>query len=234
MQLDPKELLNLLKSLGVTYLYHANTVGTACTFLRNGGLLSRGGVASRGVFQTYQKSDDLDKEYGIWNDIFLDNFDIHQKRKIQNFYGPVLFIFHVDLLEINGLPPLCITKTNPTDWRNIDISDRYYTSIEELRNSPYSEGDYFRMITLRNTLSVLPFNPYLVQIFLDFPHIRTGEQPTLSHAYLALMQAASTGGIDTRKIVGRYCDDHCNCYTESSYGPTTKDRTIRRFFKLGT
>lgn len=45
----------------IKHLYHANTVMTACTFLENGGLLSRGYVEENGLRQTSQGSDSKDK-----------------------------------------------------------------------------------------------------------------------------------------------------------------------------
>lgn len=61
MELNASELLTVLKSKGVTELYHANTVQTSCTFLRCGHVMGRGVVEERGLPQTSQQTDDLDK-----------------------------------------------------------------------------------------------------------------------------------------------------------------------------
>lgn len=47
-----EEIKSILKEKEVKHLYHANTVATACTFLENGGLLSRGYVEDHDLFQT--------------------------------------------------------------------------------------------------------------------------------------------------------------------------------------
>ena len=44
----------ILKKKGVSHLYHANTMITACTFIENGGLLSRGAVEDLGLSQSPQ------------------------------------------------------------------------------------------------------------------------------------------------------------------------------------
>ena len=54
-------LLEVLKNKKVHYLYHANTVVTAITFLENNGLYSRQAVEDKGLFQTPQVSDETDK-----------------------------------------------------------------------------------------------------------------------------------------------------------------------------
>lgn len=65
------EIKQILISKQINYLYHSNTVETSITFLRHGGLLSRGAVEKNGLNQTPQRSDEIDKQLGIYNDIFL-------------------------------------------------------------------------------------------------------------------------------------------------------------------
>lgn len=77
MRLDPQEVRRVLAARGVESLHHANTVRTAGTFLRAGGLMSRGAVEDLGLDQTPQGSDEADRRYEVWYDIFLDRVDIH-------------------------------------------------------------------------------------------------------------------------------------------------------------
>ena len=65
--LDGNSLVEFLKERGFSTLCHVNTTATALTFLRNGGLLSRQYVEEHPetCFQTIQKSDAKDKEFGI-------------------------------------------------------------------------------------------------------------------------------------------------------------------------
>jgi hypothetical protein len=114
------DVFSFLIEIGVTHLYHANTATTAASFLKEGGLLSRGAVESKSLLQTGQKSDDIDKLYGVWNDIFLDDLDIHQRSKKHNFYGPVLFRFKTEILTSPWTPDVAITKKNPVDWKEAD------------------------------------------------------------------------------------------------------------------
>ena len=96
-----KDVYNILKKIGAKQLHHANTVRTSCTFLEHGALLSRGFVEDKGLKQTSQYTDALDKKYKIWHRVFLDHVDIHARggrRKGFNQYGPVLFVFDLGIL----------------------------------------------------------------------------------------------------------------------------------------
>ena len=117
MDIPSKRVYESLASKGVGEIHHANSVITACQFLRQGSLMSRGNIERKGLFQTAQKSDDLDKKYGIWFDVFVDSVDIHDRAKRANAYGPVMFVFDAKLIEkvtVNRAPsispqifPLC-------------------------------------------------------------------------------------------------------------------------------
>lgn len=73
-----------LVAKGVENIHHANTVLTACQFLRVKALLSRETVESRGLKQTPQHSDKLDKRNSIWFDVFTDLVDIHERASTEN------------------------------------------------------------------------------------------------------------------------------------------------------
>lgn len=53
------------------YLYHGNSVITSLSFILNKKLFSRKYGEDNAISQTFQKSDDKDKEQDIYNDIFL-------------------------------------------------------------------------------------------------------------------------------------------------------------------
>lgn len=53
--MNNQTIKHILMDKGVQYLYHANTVPTACTFLEHGGLLSRAYIENHSLFQTSQK-----------------------------------------------------------------------------------------------------------------------------------------------------------------------------------
>lgn len=79
MELNAKQAYFVLKSRGVDHLHHANSVQTACSFLRAGYLMARGVVDRRGLRQTTQSSDPIDRKYGILFDVFSDSVDIHER-----------------------------------------------------------------------------------------------------------------------------------------------------------
>lgn len=91
MELAAKDILKVLTQKGIRNLHHANSVKTACSFLKSGKLLSRGNLIDLGLSQTNQYTDALDKEHGLWHDVFVDTVNIHDQARRRNLYGPVLF-----------------------------------------------------------------------------------------------------------------------------------------------
>ena len=124
-------LADFLKKRGFSTLCHVNTAATSLTFLRNGGLLSRQYIEDHAMtcFQTMQKSDDKDKEFGIFNDIFFDVKNIWKYRGIC-FYGPVNFIYSLDVLRKNM--NINVTKSNPQNWNR---SSEYFNNFAEIENA---------------------------------------------------------------------------------------------------
>ena len=70
--LNPIDLYDILRSKGINQLFHANTVATSITFLNEAHLLSRKYVEDNKLFQTAQYSDEKDKAFDIYDDIFVD------------------------------------------------------------------------------------------------------------------------------------------------------------------
>lgn len=115
-------------------LYHVNSVTTSLAFIRDGALFSRKyGVENYPEMQTPQRTDDKDKIYGIFNDIFMDMNDSRQITKRMSPYGPVSFVLDAENILLNDNYCKRITKTNPIHW-NEDMSykDRYFTTYNEL------------------------------------------------------------------------------------------------------
>ncbi|GAV15888.1 hypothetical protein PBN151_5873 [Paenibacillus sp. NAIST15-1] len=211
MKLDPKQLYEYFESIGIKYLYHANTVPTACTFIRAGGILSRGAVEEQGLYQTPQSSDEVDQEFNVWNDIFLDCNDLHKRFGRENRYGPVLFKYSIELLLDHNLPEVWITKDNPIRWNSEQkVEERYFINIDELKDS-YSDKSYIEMITLRFTKSPLSFK-YLKEIILDNPKVRIGELILYKDAAKILKESLDSSDFDytglkrtTRNCIACYC-----------------------------
>ncbi|RTZ23381.1 hypothetical protein EKN09_09165, partial [Vibrio penaeicida] len=126
MKLDNQELHELLVKKGVTHFHHANSLATAITFIEEEGLLSRGDVEKEDLIQTNQSSDDDDKDFDVWDDIFIDIVDLHGYFPRQNLYGPVLFKFNIDFLLDDDLD-IWVTKNNPIYWNHqLKHSDKYF------------------------------------------------------------------------------------------------------------
>lgn len=172
MDLNAAEIYDILVSKEVKGLYHANTVRTSKTFLEQGGVLSRKFVQDNGLLQTTQKSDDLDKEFGIWDDIFLDAINISKYFSTYNKYGPILFGFKLNLLKSDSVKTVRITKRNPIYWKKEDsIENKYFTSTEEFKTkfksgNKLNDGGYH--LTFTNLKGILPFD-HLFGIQIDDP-----------------------------------------------------------------
>lgn len=119
------------------FLYHANSVITSLEFIKSKKLFSRKYGKDMGIPQTYQKSDEVDKQKGIFNDIFFDNCDIGENRPC--YYGPITFVFDAEKI-------LCfdreikITKNNPIHKNDTYM---YFSSLAELESQmlKYIEGE---------------------------------------------------------------------------------------------
>jgi hypothetical protein len=209
-ELDADRVLDHLKSHGVEQLYHANTVRTSCTFLREGALLSRGTLDERGLDQTDQYTDKDDIKYGLWYDIFLDTIDIHEELNRRNQYGPVLFVFDVGILSEEWLQPVWVTKENPANWNSSkSYSDRYYHSNELNKYDPVGSGCFGNHIVLRSVGGVLRLKPHLNRIILDdpdkvWPQSRSHSNPLgiFSMAIGALVNASRASGNLITKDIG--------------------------------
>jgi hypothetical protein len=207
VELETKRVAEILKRKGVTALYHANTVQTACTFLRNGRLMARGVVEERGFVQTPQASDESDRKHGIWYDIFVDTFDIHETLLRINVYGPVLFVLDIEsLLKIP--PSVWVTKSNPAHWGK--GSDRYFVSIDEFQDG-YRKSDTRRQFMLRHIGGVLRLADHLNKIVLDDPGVTVNETRAYDQALGALKASARVGLLADVAVERRQCKSKCGC-----------------------
>jgi hypothetical protein len=238
MELDATSVHQALLAKGIDGLHHANTLQTSCLFLQHGRLLSRGAVEDRGLIQTPQRSDDLDKRYSIWHDVFLDSVDIHERASKRNLYGPVLLRFSLDLLLDEQIRSVWITRKNSTEWRDHDkVEDRYFISVDEFFQK-YSKGDFGSMFMLRHNGGCLRLHPYLKNIVLDAPAISDGDLDLYSHSVGALRLSAWQGGLEEVEILKRKCSNYCKCASEYDAllqkAIATKDeRELTKLFVFG-
>ena len=209
------ELLPALTAAGVTKLHHANTVLTSCTFLRLGGLAARGYVERHRLAQTPQKSDREDKKFGIWHDIFVDHVDIHDRASNVCFYGPVLFVFPVEMLA--NLPDgteVHVARANPMGhWSDNDTNgERYYLTPDAVAaNLTY--GDFDKPVMIRTPDSFVPFPQNPVQVILDSapgPILNPGDMTPSYDRAKARLEAV--GGPVPVSVTARGCHSTCRCH----------------------
>jgi hypothetical protein len=230
MELDAREVRRILADAGVTTLYHANTVRTACSFLRDGRLLSRGTLAEKGYPQTEQQSDAIDRQHGLWYDIFVDSVDIHNRRNSRNFYGPVLFEFNLELLEQDWMSYVWITKNNPSQWNeNTQFAEKYYQSAQEFREN-FRYGNFDKLIVLRGVGGVLRLDQFLTRIVVDCPEREIEGNRAFDHTIGALRASAIAGGIPEINIAKRECSVGCQCRTQYVL-PQMSPQVFQKFFK---
>ncbi len=218
------EVYRILVEKGVNSLCHANTVTTACAFLQVKGLASRGYIEERGLQQTPQYSDDRDKLLSIWHDIFLDGVDLHERGRVRNNYGPVLFVLPTSILL--NLPPkteVLVTRDNPVHW-SIDetTEDRYFMLPEQLCDS-YTYGDFNKHITLRTKYGILPFDGTPLDIVLDDPmDLLPNGDDAYTSAVECLENFANEGGLSLN-IRKRRCRNGCRCLAGHRYSYEDED-----------
>ena len=218
-------MFSVLKEKGVKELYHANSVVTACQFIRSRSLISRGTVERRGITNTPQASDDLDKRYGIWFDVFMDSVDIHKRARRANVYGPVLFIVDTKIIERTYTGRLWVTKLNPTKWAGKSDRERWFRDKEDLEEN-FVLGRFDQMIVARHCGGELPFKRYLKKIVLDDPNMQTEDDVDLySIGVGALRLAMEDAGLDV-PIERRKCRAGCQC---EKYWGEDDERLLRMF-----
>lgn len=112
--MDRNKIIEVLQQNNVTGLYHTNTVETALSFFCGNGLMSRQECGDRRNFpQTPQASDNLDRNLGIYNDIFFDAVNITERTGV-SYYGPVIFEYNAELL-LNVNSEIVVYKENPVN-----------------------------------------------------------------------------------------------------------------------
>lgn len=170
MRLNNEELYQFLVEKEILALYHANTVRTSITYFENGGLMSRGLVEENDLIQTSQSSDAADKVLNVWDDIFIDTSDLHTYFRRENHYGPILFELDRELVRNNDFE-IWITKNNPIYWP-VDSTneERYFMSVEELRQQWDLIERQRKMITIRNNNHPILFD-YVRRIIVDDPRV---------------------------------------------------------------
>ena len=210
MHLPSSHVFETLRDKGVTELHHANSVATACQFIRRRSLLSRGSVERLGITQTPQISDDADKRYSIWFDVFLDSVDIHKRASRANIYGPVLFVLDIGIIDRNSTGKIWVTKLNPTKWAGQSESQRWFKDKTDLVNN-FVKGCFDQMLVLRHCGGSLPFGSYLKNIILDDPYQKTKDKIDIYSMSVGALRLAMGDANINVPIHRRKCTNGCVC-----------------------
>lgn len=225
MDIPSRHVYEALIKKGINELHHANSVATACQFIRSKSLMSRGTVERLGISQTPQSSDDIDKRYGIWFDVFVDSVDIHSRASRANVYGPVMFVFDTELIEKSYTGRIWVTKLNPTKWSGKSDTERWFQDKTDLAGN-LVRGRFDQMIVLRHCGGQLPFKKYLKKIILDDPKLKTEDDVNFySMAVGALRLAMQDAGLEI-PIERRKCKTGCVC---RKYWSEDDDRLFKMF-----
>ncbi|WP_156117131.1 hypothetical protein [Vibrio sp. ZOR0018] len=210
MKLDNIELHQFFQEKSINYLHHANTVATSISFILSGGLLSRGDIERSTLTQTVQASDGEDKEFEVWDDVFLDTADLHGYFPRQNLYGPVLFKLNISFLLEDNVD-VWITKNNPMYWSaTVPAEERYFQSVDELRANWDQYERQKKMITIRKPGRPVLFSS-LEQITVDDPRIQIyGDTHAFNEMKNALFSATENFHGIREKIIVRECG-FCFC-----------------------
>ena len=214
MKLNNIALYEFFQEKSITHLHHANTVATSISFILSGGLLSRGDVERKTLTQTAQASDDEDKEFDVWDDVFLDTADLHGYFPRQNLYGPVLFKLNVSFLLEDNVD-VWITKDNPMYWNNtVSFEDRYFQSVDELRTDWDKYERQKKMITIRKPGRPVVFSA-LEEIILDDPRIQIYGGVHLGNEMIKALTSATASDKELqKKLKLRECR---SCYCRDNY-----------------
>ena len=174
-------IFEVLKEKGIDCFYHANSVKTSLSHITLGGQASRLAVIKSNLPQTNQITDQSDKDVGVFNDVFFDFVDIHQRASNRNKYGPVLFRWKSELL--NFLPEnsvVLITKSNPSKWKAGDLQEnRYFISIEDLKSN-FSYGNFDQMLMIRLSSGLVKFDKNFLDVCIDDP-LKIEDKPSKVH-----------------------------------------------------
>lgn len=207
--MDQEQIVEILKKHDVSRIYHADTVITSLSFLKAGGICSRQYLDRNKLPKTRQYSDCDDQYFNVFNDLFFDSVDIHGRARQYNKYGPVLFVFDLQmLLQENFANRIFITKSTPCYWKTyLECNDRYFTSLDELGRG-FKKGDFKQMITCHQ-VGFANFK-YLQKIILDRPPEKYIE--LFRQAYQALFQGIQEAGLSVSLDV-RKCEN-CKCINQ--------------------
>ena len=163
-----------------------------------------------GLIQTSQISDNDDKKYDVYYDIFFDSVDIHKRTNKLNHYGPLTFVYDLDVIDSLPEGSVKITKKNPIHWtEDMCDNEKYFTDVNELEFC-FQKGNFGQHITLICQHHPVSFD-YLCKIILDNPNLRSDkDRRILNNSRFYIAKTLEKYGVMV-PLVNRECSDHCYC-----------------------
>ncbi len=228
MDILPKKIHETLSAKGVTHIYSANSVSTACRLLRHRCLMSQVNIDRLGIGgQSSPGVDACAEDYTRWNDVFTETVDIHRHTGSINPAGPVVFELDLEIIRNTYTGKVWVTRSNPSEWGPQTHQERkWFSSAIDLEHyfSPTSSD---HLAVFRHCGGKLPIQGYLKRILLDDPELELRSQGVdcYSMAYGALKLAMTDGGFDV-PIVRRTCD----ASSESHEGYRADDNALQHGF----
>ena len=138
-----------------------------------------------------------------------------QKITGKSTYGPVLFVYKIDVLDTLPEGSIKITKKNPDKWKISDIdADKYFLDILEI-SSGYKPRDFGQHITLREQHRPLSFD-YLKKIVISDPQKENNS--LFDAAYQSILTQIKTIGLEVSFKIRDYSlfDSFWKYYNDSN------------------
>ena len=231
-----KELYEVLQRKGISHFHHANTMRTSITFIRAGTLLSRQFVESKMLIQSEQSSDHKDKEFGVWDDVFLDGLDLHGRFRRPNLYGPVMFKIKLEILLEPNFENMYVTTNNPIYWKADSL--KYYEDIIKI-DQDYLTGNYLSdariMFTIKSPEDHIRLDKFCDEIIVDNPNLlfaQTGER-IVDRAAGKISKVLSESNLKHIPVRIRHegiSNLYCSCFFQYNYMNTFKSKELLKRF----
>lgn len=212
MSISVKEIKQVLRDKGVTSLYHADTVATSLLYLESGGLLPGDAWEVSGVMPPSRRRDAETRPLGRFHDVFFASCDEHDRVHRYNLYGPVLYVYSLEVLDQLAGQEVLITREHPLRWAGERGEELYFRSVQEMQEQ-FCAGDICQYVAVRNAHEPIGFD-CLQEIVLDDPNI---ENDNFFRAFSKISKLKKQKGIEAPLTV-RQCRKCQKKFCRRSYG----------------
>lgn len=180
-------------------LFHANSIKTSLDYIKKGYIYSRQKGEELNE-QTAQRSDDLDKQLNIYNDIFFDTTDIpYNVGTNTSAYGPIMFVFNLEVIKNKKIR---VTRVNPFVDPDLTYDKMYYKSVDDIREGINEIGttkflkNTQHHTTLYNT-DYVPLKNNLYAIYIEKHRSGDGRESRIRDMIRAALDENGLKGVKT-------------------------------------